>query len=113
MSAVADRLTAVRSDPRKRAAALALGVVLGLAVAQIHWVGFVVGGALVGLASRTLPRALAAGLAFGVLAWLAFVALLASHGTLGGYLDTGQLLYVSIAIPLVGGVLGSLVRGIV
>lgn len=113
MSAVDERLTAVRTDPRQRAAALAVGAVLGLALAQVHWIGFVVGGALVGLASRSLPRALAAGFGFGVLAWLAFAALLAAHGSLNGYLGTGQLLYVSVAIPLLGGTLGSLARGVV
>ncbi|NHN48995.1 hypothetical protein G9464_15535 [Halostella sp. JP-L12] len=111
MTAATDRLAAVRSDPRKRAGAIAVGAVLGLALAQVHWVGFVLGGALVGLASRDLPRALVAGLAFGVVAVLAFAALLAARGALGGYLSAGQLLYVSVAIPLLGGTLGSLARG--
>ena len=113
MSAATDGLAAVRRDPRKRAAALAVGAVVGLAVAQVHWVGLVLGGALVGLASRDLLHALAAGLAFGVLAWLAFAALLAARGALDGYLGAGRLLYVSVAIPLLGGTFGSLARGVV
>ncbi|PSQ28571.1 hypothetical protein BRD03_02450 [Halobacteriales archaeon QS_9_68_17] len=113
MSALTDGLAAVRRDPRTRAGGLVLGAAVGLAVAQAHWVGFVLGGALVGLASRDLPRALAAGLAFGVLAWLAFAGLLADGGAFDGYLGAGQLPYISVAIPLLGGVVGSLARGIV
>lgn len=108
-----DRLTALRSNPRTRWLGFAIGAIVGLALASIHWVGLVVGGALVGLFARDLPRAVVAGLAFGVVALLAFAAWLALAGALGVYLEMGQILAVSVAIPLVGGALGSLVRGLV
>lgn len=106
-------LRRVRADRHHRRAALLVGAAAGLAVAQVHWLGLLLGGALVGLPSRDLPRALAAGLAFGVAALLLFSVTLATAGALGPYLGMGQLTYLSAAIPLVGGLVGSLVRGVV
>ena len=90
----------------------ALGAVVGLALASVHWVGLVIGGALVGTFARDLPRAVVAGVAFGLVALVAFGVWLALDGALGVFLEMGQILAVSVAIPLVGGVLGSLVRGL-
>ena len=82
----------------------------GLAVALVHPIGYLVGGALVGLLAYDRRRAVLAGLGFGVLAWLAFALFLFANGTLDPYLATGQSLLVSIAIPVGASVLGSLVR---
>lgn len=88
-------------------------VVLGaLALSAVHWLGLLVGGVAVGLLAKSWPRALAGGLGFGLLAWLVFLALLANAGRLAGYLHSGQLLSVSVAIPLALGLIGSLAYGL-
>ena len=113
MSVAGSWLAEVRTDRRARWAALLAGIALDLALAQVHWLGFVLGGALVGLVSKTAARAVLAGLAFGLLAWVAFVALLAANGALVEYAAMGRLLSLSLGIPVAGAVLGSLVRGVV
>ncbi|MFB6165851.1 MAG: hypothetical protein ABEJ31_11890 [Haloarculaceae archaeon] len=112
MSALGARLDAVRADERRRWLLTAGAVVLGLALAWVHWLGFAVGGALVALPQRSLARGLLVGLGFGALALLAFAAWLATAGALDTYLAMGQVLAVSVAIPLAGGLLGSLARGL-
>jgi hypothetical protein len=73
----------------------------------------VIGGAIAGLGQRDFPRGVGAGLLVGALAWLVFAALLAVNGTLDAVLGMERILYVSVAIPLVAGVLRGLVRGVV
>lgn len=107
-----DRLDALRADPRHRRLAAVGAVVVGLAVVPVHWLGFVLGGALVALTQPSLGRGLLAGLAFGVLSWLVFALWLAGTGNLGLFLGMGQVFAVSTAIPLVGSLLGALARGI-
>lgn len=106
------RLDALRATPRHRRLASVGAVAVGLVTVPVHWLGFVLGGALVALVQPSLRRGLLAGLGFGVLVWLAFALWLAGTGDLGLYLGTGQVLAVSTAIPLAGSILGSLVRGI-
>ncbi|WP_276301376.1 hypothetical protein [Halorussus lipolyticus] len=114
--AIATALAEIRGDARARWAALLAGAVVGLAVAWVHWYGFLFGGALVGLASKDLKRALAAGVGFGLLAWGVFVGLVATTGGLVGvvqYAEMGRLLYLSAGIPVGLSALGSLIRGVV
>ncbi|WP_135825821.1 hypothetical protein [Halorussus ruber] len=114
--AISSALAEIRGDARARWAALVAGTVLGLAAAWVHWYGFLLGGALVGLASKDLKRALAAGLGFGLLAWGVFVGLVASGSGFAGvvqYAETGRLLFLSAGIPVGLSALGSLVRGVV
>lgn len=106
------RLATLRQDARRRLFVTVAGVAVGLAVAFVHWIGFVVGGALVALAQRTMPRGVAAGVGFGVLAWLVFLATLGSASAVDTYLQMGKIFVVSSAIPIGGGLLGSLIRGI-
>lgn len=113
MSVARSWLTEVRADGRARFAAVLAGVALGLAVAWVHWSGLVLGGALVGLVSKNVKRGLLAGLAFGLFAWAVFAALIGSNGGLMAYLEMGRITAVSVAIPVVGSLLGSLVRGVV
>ena len=88
------------------------GAAIGLAVATIHWIGFLVGGALIAFPQRSITRGIIAGTAFGVVAWGSFVATLALDRTAAAYLGMGQVVLVSAAIPIVAAVLGSLVRAI-
>ena len=95
-----------------RAAATSVAVVVALALAWVHWVGLLVGGILVGALARSWPRALAGGVAFGLVAWLVFLASLADAGRLAAYWESGQILYVSVAIPVVLGLVGGLAYGL-
>lgn len=108
-----ERLTTLRSDFRMRAVAVVVGVVIAVGLGTVHWIGFVIGGGIAGLAQRDIPRGIGAGLLVGVLSWLVFAVILAVNGTLDSVLGMGRILYVSIAIPLVFGVLGGLLRGVV
>lgn len=105
-------LDRVRADERRRWAVILAAVAVGLLAAAVHWVGIVVGGALVSLPQRSLRNGVLAGFAFGVVCWLAFVIVLAFAGSLSTYLTLGQVLGVSAAIPLAGGTLGGVARGV-
>lgn len=116
MSTVESRsgaLAAARADWRVNALALPAGVAAAVLLAHVSWLGFVVGGAVAGLGQRTIPRGVGAGALVGVLSWLAFAGVLASYGSLDAALGMGQVLYVSVAIPVVSGALGGLLRGVV
>lgn len=106
-------LDQLRADPRKRTIVTVTGVVVGLVVALTHWLGFVVGGALVALPQVSIRRGLLAGLGFGVFAWVVFVTFLGTAGALGTYVQMGPVLAVSVVTPLLGGLFGSLLRGVV
>lgn len=108
-----DRLTALRSDPRQRRLVVVAGVLLGLGLGSLHWVGLVIGGAVVALPARTIPRGLGHGLALGVLELMVFAGLLAWQGALGPMSSTGVVGAITVAIALALPLLGSLVRGIV
>ena len=114
--AIASALAEIRGDARARWAALAAGAVVGLLAAWVHWYGFLLGGALVGLASKDAKRALAAGIGFGLLGWVVFAGFVATTGGLVGivkYAEMGRLLYLSAGIPIGLSALGSLVRGVI
>jgi len=87
-------------------------VAASLALAWVHWLGLLVGGAAAGLLASSWPRALAAGLGFGALAWLAFLGTLWRAGRLAAYWDAGLLLYASVGIPLALGLVGALAHGL-
>jgi hypothetical protein len=91
-----------------RRAVLAGVVVAAFALSAVHWLGLLVGGVAVGLLAGSLGRALAGGAGFGAVVWLGFLAVLANAGRLDGYMASGQLLCVSLAIPLVIGAVGAL-----
>jgi hypothetical protein len=108
-------LARVRSDPRSRWVVVLSAMAVGLALAWFHWLGLIVGAALVAIPQRSLPRGLIAGLGFGVIAFLAHVLVLATTGP--AVLDTAvamqQVFGVSGAVAVVAGVVGGLVRGVV
>lgn len=113
MSAPRARLATVRDEPRYRYLVMALGGILGLALATVHWLGIVLGGAVVGLAATRFRYALGAGVVYGLVVGAAFAAWLALGGALGGALDTGAVFGIGVGIAVVGATLGSLARGIV
>lgn len=104
-------LSELRERRGRRLAALVAAALVGIALAWVHWLGLFVAGALVGLASRTLPRALIAGLAVGVL-------VLAVHVVAIPGMDAGEFLAlepastVALAAALIAPTWGSLVRGV-
>lgn len=112
MSTIGARLDETRADDRRRWLLSVVGVVVGLALAWVHWLGFVVGGALVALPQVSFPRGMLAGLGFGVLSVVVFTIWFATVTAFGTYLAMGQVLVVSAAAPLVFAVLGSLARGL-
>lgn len=102
----------VRADPRRRWVVTAVGAAVGLALATGHWLGFVVGGGLVALPQHSFPRGLAAGLGFGLVALLLFGLVLASNGALAEATAMGPVTAVTVAIPVLASLLGSLARGL-
>jgi len=105
-------LTAVRADRRKRAVALALAAVVGLGAAWLHWLGLFVAGALVGLVSRSLPRAVVWGLGVGSLA-VALTVLAHPLMGAGEFVALTPPVYVAVVVGLLAPVWGSLLRGVV
>ncbi|KZN22805.1 hypothetical protein A4G99_16950 [Haladaptatus sp. R4] len=102
-----------RADPTRRAAFIVIGAVAGLALAWFHWIGLLVGGALVSLPTMNWKRGVLAGIGFGVLVLLVFGGLLALHGSLGRGVEMGQITVLAVAIPLVLGAIGGLARTLV
>jgi hypothetical protein len=109
----ADPLDRLRDSPRRRAVVTVVGIVVGLVAALAHWLGFVLGGALVALPQVSIRRGLAAGLGFGVFAWFVFLTSLGTAGAFDTYVQMGPIIAISTATPILGGLLGSLLRGVV
>lgn len=104
-------LATLRADDNQRRVALVVAILLGIGATALHWVGLFVAGALVGLTRRSLPRALLAGLGFGVLALgVFFVA--TPLVTPGNLFVLAPLSYVTVGIALLGPVWGALARGV-
>lgn len=112
-STLTGRLAALRTNPSRRHLATLAGVVVGLLAAQVHWLGLVVGATVVSLPQASFRRGVAAGVGFGVLAWIAFLASLWSAGVVGLYPEMGQVAAVVAGISVVCGLLGGLARGVV
>lgn len=110
-----DRLQTLRAGRSTRWGLTVVGVAVGLLLASVHWLGLVVGAAAVALPQQTLPRGLAVGLGFGAVAVVVNLAVLATTGPAA--LDTAlamrQVFGVSVAISLVAGLVGGLIRGVV
>jgi hypothetical protein len=104
-------LATLRANDTGRRVALVVAILLGIVATAIHWVGLFVAGALVGLTRRSLPRALLAGLGFGVLV-LAVFFVVTPLITPGNLFVLAPLSYITVGIALLGPVWGALVRGI-
>jgi hypothetical protein len=111
-----DRLTAaldgVRTDDRRRRLATAVGLAVGLGFAWVHWLGLVVGGALVAVPRRRFLTAPVAGLGFGALVLVVFGLSLSLAGSLGAVLGMGRITLVAVGAGLGLPIVGALVRGV-
>lgn len=108
----ADRLEALRASGSQRTMVVLGGLLLGLGLGSLHWFGLVVGGAVVALPARSVPRGIAHGLGLGVLQLVVFAGLLAWQGALGQALSTGIVGGITVGLGLALPVLGSLIRGL-
>jgi apolipoprotein N-acyltransferase len=111
-AAVGAGLSLVREESRPHWVGLALAVVVGLVVSTVHWLGLVLGGALVGLVAASLPRALLSGLGFGLVVLLVWWLTLVLSDGVGKVTATGELAGLGVVMALVAPVLGSLARGV-
>lgn len=100
----------VRTDSQIHALVLALAILIGVALAWVHWFGLVLAGALVGIVSPSLWRAIAAGFAVGLVVLVVFTLTLGD--ALGPTLEMTPIVWVAVASALGLPVLGSLVRGL-
>ena len=105
-------LVAIRETRKTRWIALLAAGVLGLGLAWAHWLGLFAAGALVGLVSRDVPRAVAAGLAMGLVVLAVQVLAIPAMGP-GEFLRLSPPSYLAVAAALVAPAWGSLVRGVV
>lgn len=105
-------LTALRDRDRQRRLVVLGGVLVGLGLGSMHWLGLVIGGALVALPARTVPRGLAHGLGLGALGLAVFAVLLAAQGGLTAAVTTGTVGALGLAIGLGAPLLGALVRAL-
>lgn len=80
--------------------ALLVAVLVGVAVSAIHWGGLILGGALVGLVSHSLRRAVVNGFSFGLFVLVVFAGWLAWQGALLTWPTTGQLFLLTVASAL-------------
>ena len=105
-------LATLREGGSPHLLALGVAVAVGLALAWVHWLGLFAAGALVGLVSRDLPRAVVAGLVVGVLVLLANLLVVPAMDP-SEFLGLAPASYVTLAAALVAPVWGSLVRAVV
>ena len=105
-------LVAIRETRQTRWIALLAAGVLGLGLAWAHWLGLFAAGALVGLVSRDVPRAVAAGLAMGLVVLAIQVLAIPAMGP-DEFFALSPPSYLAVAAALVAPAWGSLVRGVV
>lgn len=101
-------LERARTEPRVHGPAVAGAIVVGLVISWFHWLGLVLGGALVGLVSPTVRRALVGGLGFGVVVLIAFAVTLGESAVVVA--GTTPVVYVAVVAAIGLPLLGSLVR---
>ncbi|MFB6184045.1 MAG: hypothetical protein ABEI96_05770 [Haloarculaceae archaeon] len=104
-------LATVRRRPRRRRVALLVAGLVGLGLADSHWIGLVVAGALVGLVSETVPRAVVGGLVLGVVV-LAVHVFGSPAMSVAAFVALRPASYVTVGIALVGPTWGALVRAV-
>lgn len=109
---VSATLRNIRTHEQRRQSAMLTAIMVGLLFAWIHWLGLLVAGSLVGIVSRTWPRALLAGLGIGLLILLMQFAISPSM-EIGELLALTPISYVTVGSGLLLPAWGSLVRLVV
>jgi NO-binding membrane sensor protein with MHYT domain len=100
----------VRETARLRRLATIFGLVLGLGLATMHWLGLVAGGIRVALPAKSPRLGILNGLLFAVLALLVFLGGPLLAGTLPRVLGTGLPAVLAVVSPFVLGLMGALIR---
>ncbi|WP_254863705.1 hypothetical protein [Halovivax gelatinilyticus] len=104
-------LVRARTHPRDHWVALVGAVLVGLVLSWLHWIGLILGGALVGFVSPSLRRAVVAGLGFGGLVLIVFAASLGLRPAMAAFAMTPAT-YVTVGAALGLPTFGALVRGL-
>lgn len=105
-------LHSLRENRRWRTVALVVAAVFGVGLAWVHWLGLFLAGALVGLLSQSVARALVAGAIVGILVLLLNVLVIPTMD-IGEFAGLTPASYVTVASSLLAPVWGSLIRGVV
>lgn len=105
-------LAEIRGDPFKSGVGVVVAAVVGVGFAWFHWAGLFVAGALVGLFSETVPRAVVAGFIVGVLVLVVQVGVSPVMGA-GEFVGLSPPSYVAVAAGLLMPIWGSLIRGVI
>ena len=105
-------LAEIRGDPFKSGVGVVVAAVVGVGLAWFHWAGLFVAGALVGLFSETVPRAVVAGFIVGVLVLVVQVGVSPVMGA-GEFVALSPPSYVAVAAGLLMPIWGSLIRGVI
>lgn len=108
-----DPLTrSVRETTHLRRLTTLIGLMLGLGLATMHWLGLVAGGVLVALPATTPRQGMVNSLVFAVLALVVFLGGSLLAGTLSSVLGTGLPAVLAIVSPIVLALLGALIRSV-
>ncbi len=106
-------LEAIRTEQRLQLSVLVGGLFIALLLALFHWIGFLVAGVVLGVASTSIKQALVGVLGVWILVISSFLGYAWWYDQLAIVLDLGELTLVSMVIPLGLVFIGSLLRGIV
>lgn len=109
---VRGRIDEVRRTPSARAALGAVGVLVGVWIATVHWSGFIITGLAIGIVAATLREAVVAALGVGLLLSIGFIGYAWWYDQLGRMLALGELTAIALVIPPILVIIGSLVRGL-
>lgn len=96
----------------RRFPAAVAGALLGLAIALVHWAGFIIAGIAIGLVAATLRGAVIGSAAIGLVASTTFLGYAWYHGQLEAVLALGELTAIAVAVPVGLAIVGGLVRGV-
>jgi len=105
-------LVEIRANSTRRGVLLVVAAVIGVGLAWFHWAGLFVAGALVGLVSETVPRAVVAGVIVGVLVLVFQIGISPVMGA-GEFVALSPPSYVAVAAGLLMPIWGSLIRGVI
>jgi hypothetical protein len=106
------RVAAFRADDASRRVAFVAALAAGLGLSTLHWLGLVVGGALVALTRQSRLQGAAAAVGFGLLTLVATVALTPGSSA-GELLALAPLSYLGLALAVVAPLWGALARVVV